>query len=90
MGALTSHSIMATLEKGKLRYDLGKDLVPVAVVGSVPLVWVVHAVAAGEDAEGAGGLREGQSRQAQLRLLRRRRPAAHVRGALPPARSAPT
>jgi tripartite-type tricarboxylate transporter receptor subunit TctC len=42
MGALTSHSIMATLEKGTLRYDLGKDLVPVAVVGSVPLVWVVH------------------------------------------------
>lgn len=41
MGALTSHSIMATLEKGTLRYDLGKDLVPVAVVGSVPLVWVV-------------------------------------------------
>ena len=41
MGALTSHSIMATLEKGKLRYDLSKDLVPVAVVGSVPLVWVV-------------------------------------------------
>jgi tripartite-type tricarboxylate transporter receptor subunit TctC len=42
MGALTSHSIMATLEKETLRYDLGKDLVPVAVVGSVPLVWVVH------------------------------------------------
>jgi len=42
MGALTSHSIMATLEKGTIRYDLGKDLVPVAVVGSVPLVWVVH------------------------------------------------
>lgn len=42
MGALTSHSIMATLEKGSIRYDLGKDLVPVAVVGSVPLVWVVH------------------------------------------------
>jgi len=41
MGALTSHSIMATLEKGTIRYDLGKDLVPVAVVGSVPLVWVV-------------------------------------------------
>jgi tripartite-type tricarboxylate transporter receptor subunit TctC len=41
MGALTSHSIMATLEKDKLRYDLAKDLVPVAVVGSVPLVWVV-------------------------------------------------
>ncbi len=42
MGALTSHSIMATLEKGTIRYDLGKDLAPVAVVGSVPLVWVVH------------------------------------------------
>ena len=42
MGALTSHSIMATLEKGTIRYDLGKDLTPVAVVGSVPLVWVVH------------------------------------------------
>ncbi len=42
MGALTSHSIMATLEKGTIRYDLGRDLAPVAVVGSVPLVWVVH------------------------------------------------
>jgi tripartite-type tricarboxylate transporter receptor subunit TctC len=42
MGALTSHSIMATLEKDTIRYDLGKDLAPVAVVGSVPLVWVVH------------------------------------------------
>jgi tripartite-type tricarboxylate transporter receptor subunit TctC len=42
MGALTSHSIMATLEKGSIRYDLGKDLAPVAVVGFVPLVWVVH------------------------------------------------
>jgi hypothetical protein len=41
MGALTSHAIMATLEKDKLRYDLAKDLVPVAVAGSVPLVWVV-------------------------------------------------
>ena len=42
MAALTSHSIMATLEKDTLRYNLEKDLVPVAVVGSVPLVWVVH------------------------------------------------
>ena len=41
MGALTSHSIMATLEKDTIRYDLNKDLVAVAVVGSVPLVWVV-------------------------------------------------
>ncbi len=42
MGALTSHSIMATLEKDSIRYNLERDLVPVAVVGSVPLVWVVH------------------------------------------------
>jgi tripartite-type tricarboxylate transporter receptor subunit TctC len=42
MGALTSHSIMATLEKDSIRYNLEKDLVPVAVVGLVPLVWVVH------------------------------------------------
>ncbi|HET7731791.1 MAG TPA: tripartite tricarboxylate transporter substrate binding protein, partial [Usitatibacter sp.] len=42
MGALTSHSIMATLEKDTIRYNLEKDLVPVAIVGLVPLVWVVH------------------------------------------------
>ena len=42
MGALTSHSIMATLEKDTIRYNLEQDLAPVAVVGSVPLVWVVH------------------------------------------------
>ena len=42
MGAMTSHSIMATLEKGTIRYDLQKDLVPVSMAGSVPLVWVVN------------------------------------------------
>lgn len=42
MGALTSHSTMATLEKGRLRYDLLKDFTPVMVVGSVPLVVVVN------------------------------------------------
>jgi tripartite-type tricarboxylate transporter receptor subunit TctC len=42
MGALTSHSIMATLEKDTIRYNLERDLVPVAIVGLVPLVWVVH------------------------------------------------
>ncbi|HET7730134.1 MAG TPA: tripartite tricarboxylate transporter substrate binding protein [Usitatibacter sp.] len=42
MGALTSHSIMATLEKDSIRYNLERDLVPVAIAGSVPLVWVVH------------------------------------------------
>ncbi|MEO8249321.1 MAG: tripartite tricarboxylate transporter substrate-binding protein, partial [Burkholderiales bacterium] len=42
MGALTSHSTMATLEKGKLRYNLIGDFAPVMVVGSVPLVVVVN------------------------------------------------
>ena len=42
MAAMTSHSTMARLERGKLAYDLQKDLVPVQVVGYVPLVFVVH------------------------------------------------
>ena len=42
MGAVTSHSTMATLEKGKLRYDILKDFTPVMIVGSVPLVMVVN------------------------------------------------
>ena len=42
MGALTSHSTMATLEKGTLRYNIVKDFAPVMVVGSVPLVVVVN------------------------------------------------
>jgi len=42
MGALTSHATMATLEKGRLRYDLTKDFAPVMIVGSVPLVIVVN------------------------------------------------
>lgn len=42
MGAMTSHSTIATLEKGKVRYDLVKDFQTVAVVGSVPLVFVAN------------------------------------------------
>lgn len=42
MGALTSHSTIATLEKGKLRYDIIKDFAPIMVVGAVPLVVVVN------------------------------------------------
>ena len=42
MAAMTSHSTMATLEKGRLQYDLLKDLVAVEVVGYVPLVFVVN------------------------------------------------
>ena len=42
MGAITSHSTMAKLEKGRLAYDLQKDLMAVQIVGYVPLVFVVH------------------------------------------------
>ena len=37
MGAITSHSTMATLEKGRISYDLQKDLTAVQIVGFVPL-----------------------------------------------------
>lgn len=40
MGAMTSHSTIATLEKSRVKYDLLKDLTAVAVVGQVPLVFV--------------------------------------------------
>src|SRR4051812_38876283 len=33
MGAITSHSTMARLERGKIAYDLQRDLVPVQIVG---------------------------------------------------------
>ena len=42
MGAITSHSTMATLEKGRISYDLQRDLTAVQIVGFVPLVFVVH------------------------------------------------
>lgn len=42
MGALTSHSIMQTLESKTLNYSLEKDFAPITMVGSVPLVFVVH------------------------------------------------
>jgi len=42
MGALTSHSINANLDKDKIRYNLEKDFTPVDVVGFVPLVFVVN------------------------------------------------
>ena len=42
MGALTSHSINHTLERRTLRYDLERDLAPIAIVATVPYVFVVH------------------------------------------------
>jgi tripartite-type tricarboxylate transporter receptor subunit TctC len=41
MGALTSHSINAALYGAAVPYDLEKDFAPVAIVGTVPLVFVV-------------------------------------------------
>lgn len=42
MGALTSHSINAELYKGRVPYDIEKSFAPVSIVGTVPLVFVVH------------------------------------------------
>ncbi|MEI2415427.1 tripartite tricarboxylate transporter substrate binding protein [Orrella sp. JC864] len=42
MGAITSHSIMATLEKDRIPYKLMQDLTPVATIAAVPLVFVVN------------------------------------------------
>jgi tripartite-type tricarboxylate transporter receptor subunit TctC len=42
MGALTSHSINAILDKDRIKYSLEKDFTPVAIVGVVPLVFVVN------------------------------------------------
>lgn len=42
MGALTSHSINSNLDKNRIKYNLEKDFTPVAIVGVVPLVFVVN------------------------------------------------
>ena len=42
MGAITSHAAIARLQRGRLSYDLLKDLSMLMVVGQVPLVFVVH------------------------------------------------
>jgi tripartite-type tricarboxylate transporter receptor subunit TctC len=42
MGALTSHSISASLHRSVLAYDLAKDFAPISIVGTVPLVLVVN------------------------------------------------
>jgi tripartite-type tricarboxylate transporter receptor subunit TctC len=40
--SLTSHSIHAALYGDRVPYDLGKDLAPVTVFGTIPLVFVVN------------------------------------------------
>ena len=42
MAALTSHSIIQTLESKTINYNLEKDFAPITMVGAVPLVFVVH------------------------------------------------
>ena len=42
LGAITSHSISQTLDKAVVRYNFEKDLAPIAIVGSVPFVFVVN------------------------------------------------
>lgn len=42
MGALTSHSINFIFERGRLKYDLLRDLTPITIVATVPYVLVVH------------------------------------------------
>lgn len=42
VGALTSHSIIATLQHGTVQYNLEKDFAPISIVATVPLVFVVH------------------------------------------------
>jgi tripartite-type tricarboxylate transporter receptor subunit TctC len=42
MGALTSHSINAALNPSATPFDIQKSFAPIAIVGNVPLVFVVH------------------------------------------------
>ncbi len=42
MGALTSHAINAALYKSRVPYDIEKSFAPIAIVGNVPLVFVVN------------------------------------------------
>ena len=42
MGALTSHSISSVLQGSSAQFDMEKSFAPVAIVGRVPLVFVVN------------------------------------------------
>ena len=42
MGAMTSHSINAALSPATVPFDIEKSFAPIAIVGTVPLVFVVH------------------------------------------------
>ena len=63
----------------KLPYDTVKDLTPVTMVASAPLMLVVHPSVPAKIGAGIHCVRESQSRQAQFRLGRRGRDAASRR-----------
>ena len=42
MGALTSHSISSILQASSAQYDMNKSFAPIAIVGRVPLLFVVN------------------------------------------------
>ncbi len=75
MGALSTHAVNPSLY-AKMPYDAVKDFAPITLVAITPNVLVVNAVAAGQLGEGIHRLREGESRQARVRLgqQRQRRP----------------
>ena len=58
----------------KARYETLRDFSPISQVTTQPYVIVVNPARAGHVGQGADRLREGKSRQAQLRLLRQRQP----------------
>ena len=62
-----SHQI-APLINETFVHDPIKDFVPIATVGASSNVIIINSGAAGEDRAGVRRLRQGQSRQAQLRL----------------------
>ena len=71
MGTVGTHAINASLY-AKMPYDHVKDFAPVILVAGVPNVLVVNPSRAGELRAGADRLRQGQSRQAQLRVVGQR------------------
>ena len=81
MGTVGTHAINPSLYP-KMPYDHVKDFAPVILVAGVPNVLVINPVAAGELGAGTDRLRQGESRQAQLRVVGQRHVDPPVRRAL--------
>ena len=76
--AMSANAINASLY-GNLRFNFARDAAPVASIGRIPLGLGDQSVASGEDDSGVHRLRQGQSRQDQ-RCVDRKRHAASRRG----------